>query len=94
MMYNLFVEIFLNLFMATVKKTVKKVAEKTPRLNKVLAHFKEENVFAKITKVITQLCVAIVAIIVIFSPDNAWVLGPIIGSLSIMGIALGYFASK
>jgi len=80
--------------MATVKKTTKKVAEKTPEANKVLSHLKEENVFAKITKVITQLCVAIVAIVVVFSPESTWVLGPIIGSLAIMGIALGYFASK
>jgi hypothetical protein len=59
-----------------------------------LAIEKEENVFSKITKVITQLCVGIVAIVVVFSPDNAWVLGPIIGSLAVMGISLGYFASK
>ncbi|MEZ4211176.1 MAG: hypothetical protein R3B39_02725 [Candidatus Paceibacterota bacterium] len=80
--------------MATVKKTTKKVAEKTPKESKSASHIKQENVFAKITKTIMQLCVAIVAIIVVFSPDTAWVLGPIIGSLSIMGIALGYFASK
>ncbi len=80
--------------MATVKKTTKKVAEKSPEVKKVPASLKEENVFAKITKTIMQLCVAIVAIVVVFSPDSTWVLGPIIGSLSIMGIALGYFASK
>jgi len=80
--------------MATVKKTTKKVAEKSPEIIKVPAHLKEENVFAKITKVVTQLCVAIVAIVVVFSPESAWVLGPIVGSLAIMGIALGYFASK
>jgi hypothetical protein len=80
--------------MATVKKTTKKVAEKSPEVKKVSAPFKEENVFAKITKVVTQLCVAIVAIVVVFSPESTWVLGPIIGSLAIMGIALGYFASK
>lgn len=80
--------------MATVKKTTKKVAEKSPEVKKVSVPLKEENVFAKITKTIMQLCVAIVAIVVVFSPDSTWVLGPIIGSLSIMGIALGYFASK
>ena len=80
--------------MATVKKTTKKVAEKSPEVKKVSASFKEENVFAKITKTIMQLCVAIVAIVVVFSPETTWVLGPIIGPLSIMGIALGYFASK
>lgn len=80
--------------MATVKKTTKKVADKSPETNKNSAHLKEENVFAKITRLVMQLCVAIVAIIVVFSPESTWVLGPIIGSLSIMGIALGYFASK
>jgi hypothetical protein len=81
--------------MATVKKTTtKKVAKESPVMPKNVAPQKEENVFAKITKTIMQLSVAIVAIIVVFSPDNTWVLGPIIGSLSIMGIALGYFASK
>ncbi len=80
--------------MATVKRTTKKVAEKSPETSKSSAPLKQENVFAKITKTITQLCVGIVAIVVVFAPDTAWVLGPIIGSLSIMGIALGYFASK
>ncbi len=80
--------------MATAKKTTKKVAKKSPEDKKVSAPIKEENVFAKITRLVMQICVAIVAIIVVFSPDSVWVLGPIIGSLSIMGIALGYFASK
>ncbi|MEZ4102988.1 MAG: hypothetical protein R3B55_00190 [Candidatus Paceibacterota bacterium] len=80
--------------MATVKKTTKKVAEKSPETKKTSAPLKEENVFAKIAKIVTQLSVAIVAIVVVFSPDSIWVLGPIVGSLSIMGIALGYFASK
>lgn len=79
--------------MATVKRT-KKVADTPSPSSKVVLSPKEENVFAKITKVTMQLCVAIVAIIVVFSPDSTWVLGPIIGSLAIMGIALGYFASK
>ncbi len=80
--------------MATAKKTTKKVADKSPAPSKVSTPLKEENVFSKITKTITQLCVAIVAIVVVFSPGDTWVLGPIIGSLSVMGIALGYFASK
>jgi len=76
----------------TDKKVTKKTTEKkTPTLE---TSKKEENVFSKITKTIMQLCVAIVAIVAVFSPENAWVLGPIIGALSIMGIALGYFASK
>lgn len=73
--------------MATTKRTKKETP--APVLSQ-----KEENVFARITKVITQLSIAIVAIVVVFSPENAWVLGPIIGSLAIMAIALGYFASK
>lgn len=81
--------------MATVKKTTtKKVAKESPVTPKNVAPQKEENVFAKITKTIMQLSVAIVAIVAVFSPETIWVLGPIIGSLSIMGIALGYFASK
>lgn len=72
--------------MPASKRTKKEVVAAEPS--------KEESVFARITKVIMQLSVAIVAIVVVFSPENAWVLGPIIGSLSIMAIALGYFASK
>ncbi len=76
----------------TDKKVTKKTTEKkTPTLE---ASKKEENVFSKITRIVMQLCVAIVAIVAVFSPENTWVLGPIIGALSIMGIALGYFASK
>lgn len=83
--------------MPAVKKTTKKVLkEKAPEANKPIkpAPIKEENVFSKITKIIMQLSVAIVALVAIFSPESAWVLGPVIGSLAIMGIALGYFASK
>lgn len=81
--------------MATVKKTTrKKVAKKTTPAAAPLKTEREENVFSKITKTVTQLCVGIVAIIVVFSPDSTWVLGPIIGSLAVMGISLGYFASN
>ncbi|MDQ5952872.1 MAG: hypothetical protein QG551_100 [Patescibacteria group bacterium] len=80
--------------MATKKISTKKVAKETPVKSATSSAESKENVFSKIAKVITQLCVATVAIVVVFAPENVWVLGPIIGSISIMGIALGYFASK
>lgn len=87
--------------MATKKVVKKKVAKKkTPKKSETTEVTikpepeNKENVFAKIARTITKLSVAIVAIVVIFSPENVWVLGPVIGSLAIMGISLGYFASK
>lgn len=78
----------------TTKKNVSEKAEAPAEKSLKILPTKEENVFSKIARTVTQLSVAIVALVAVFSPDNAWVLGPIIGSLAIMGIALGYFASK
>jgi predicted NBD/HSP70 family sugar kinase len=80
--------------MATTKRTTKKVTNKKVASVAPSSLEKNENVFARTTKSIAQLSVAIVAIVAVFSPENVWVLGPVIGSLAIMGIALGYFSSK
>jgi hypothetical protein len=34
------------------------------------------------------------SLVLIFSPANVWILGPVIGAMAIFGAALGYFASK
>jgi len=81
--------------MATKKVTSKNNID----TSKVIKSFKgshkvKESVVTEISKNILKLSFAIIAIVVIFSPENTWILGPIIGALAIMGISLGYFASK
>ena len=47
-----------------------------------------------ITAIVGGVSLAAVALIAIFSPDNISVAPWIVGGLSIMGIALGYFSSN
>ncbi len=54
----------------------------------------EKSVFVGIGGAIGFATAAIVALIVIFAPDKAWVAGPITACMAILGILLGFFASK
>ncbi|MBW8002883.1 MAG: hypothetical protein FVQ80_12820 [Planctomycetes bacterium] len=54
----------------------------------------KDNPFVAIAAVCGGMMVASVAIILIFAKDAAWVAAPIAASLAVMGIFLGYFASK
>ncbi len=54
----------------------------------------EKNPFVGIGASLGGISVAIVAIVLIFASSQAWVLAPVIGSLALLGIFLGYFASK
>ena len=38
--------------------------------------------------------VGIVALVCIFAKDKAWILGPVVGALALMGIALGALHAK
>ena len=38
--------------------------------------------------------IAIVAIVMVFASEQAWILAPIIGALALMGIFLGIFAAR
>ena len=55
---------------------------------------KESNPMVGIAGAIAGISVAIIAVYLSFARDQALYLIPIIASLAIMGIFLGYFASK
>ncbi len=55
---------------------------------------KEENPYVGIAGAVGGLTVAMVAIIAIFANQNIWVVAPVVASMSLLGILLGYFASK
>ena len=40
------------------------------------------------------IMIPLIAIILIFAKDEAWVIVPVAASMAVMGIFLGYFASK
>jgi len=54
----------------------------------------EKNPAVQIASVLATMTVAITAIVLIFARQEAWVLAPVVGSLAILGIFLGYFANK
>lgn len=58
-----------------------------------MVRLSDGNPFVRIAGVIGGIAVAITAIIGYFMSENAWILAPIIGTLAVMGILLGYFAS-
>ena len=54
----------------------------------------DKNPFVSIAAAIGGISVAIVAIVMLFSPNQAWVLAPVISSLALMGVILGFFAYR
>ena len=54
----------------------------------------QNSAYVGITALIGGVSLGVVAIIAIFSPENLSVAPWIVGGLSIMGIALGYFSSN
>lgn len=54
----------------------------------------DKNPMAGIAGVIGGTTIAMIALVLIFSPVNAWVIAPIVASMAVLGIFLGYFASK
>jgi len=55
---------------------------------------KDKNPFVGIAGVLGGISVAIVAIVVTIANNQAWILAPIIGALAVMGIFLGFAASR
>ena len=53
-----------------------------------------DNPFVGIGFVLGVISVAIVALVVLFASHEVWVIAPVIGALALMGMVLGYFASK
>ena len=54
----------------------------------------EKNPIVAITTVCGGVMIPIAAVVLIFAKEQAWVLTPIAIAIAIMGIFLGYFASK
>ena len=54
----------------------------------------KENPFVAIAAVCGGIMVPLVAVILIFAKEQAWVAVPIAAAMAVMGIFLGYFASK
>lgn len=52
------------------------------------------NKFVKIAGSIGGLMVGMAALVLIFAPNQAWILIYIVVAMAVMGIFLGYFASK
>lgn len=54
----------------------------------------DKNPYPGIAGAIGGTTIAMIALIVIFASQYAWVTVPIIAFMSLLGIMLGYFASK
>ena len=54
----------------------------------------EQNPFVAIVGVIAGIMLVMLLFVMIFEPSQAWILMPISGAMMILGITLGYFASK
>ena len=54
----------------------------------------EQNPFVAIAGVIAGVMLVMLLFVMIFEPSQAWILMPIAGAMMLLGIALGYFASK
>ena len=55
---------------------------------------KDTNLFVAIAAKIGSLCVGVVALFLIFSPQNISSIGWVIVPMCALGIGLGYFAGK
>ena len=53
-----------------------------------------KNPVVAIAGVCGGIMVPIVAVVLVFAKDQAWVLAPVAIAIAVMGIFLGYFASK
>ena len=54
----------------------------------------EKNPIVSIAAVCGGVIIPIAAVVLIFAKQEAWILAPIAMAIAIMGIFLGYFASK
>ncbi len=54
----------------------------------------EQNPFVAIAGAVAGITMVMLLFVVIFAKEQAWVMMPIAGAMTFMGIMLGYFASK
>ena len=55
---------------------------------------KEGDPFVAIAGVVSGIALVMLIFTLVFAPSQLWILMPIVGTMAILGIALGYFASK
>jgi len=55
---------------------------------------KDMNPFVAIATMIGSFCVGIVALFLVFSPNNIQYIGSVVIPMSFLGVGLGYFAKK
>lgn len=82
-----------------VQKRSRKVSVKTPATKNInenifIAEDRKNHSYSLIAKSVSIACVIMTALVISISPNAVWILGPIIGAMTIFGIAMGYFASK
>lgn len=79
------------------KRKPAKAVVKTELPKKILLvkkHATTDNTYVGISRSVATSSILITALVLIFSPSNVWILGPVIGAMAIFGIALGYFSQK
>jgi len=54
----------------------------------------EKNPYVGIASAIGGTMIAMIALIVIFANENAWVIAPLAAFMALLGIMLGYFAGR
>jgi len=54
----------------------------------------EKNTIVSIAGVCGGIMIPIIAVVLIFAKEQAWILAPITMAIAVMGIFLGYFAGK
>ncbi len=54
----------------------------------------QKDSFVQIARVIGIGSLGTVLFLALFAPQSLWVAAPVVGALVLMGIALGYFASR
>ncbi|MFH1132992.1 MAG: hypothetical protein V1735_00730 [Nanoarchaeota archaeon] len=55
---------------------------------------KEQNPLVSIAGSVGGITVAMIALVVIFARDQAWVIAPIVVAMAFLGVMLGHFATK
>ncbi|MBN2454101.1 hypothetical protein JXB11_00995 [Candidatus Woesearchaeota archaeon] len=59
-----------------------------------MAKKENKNEFSSIAGTVGGVTVGMIALIVIFASENAWVIAPVVAFMAVMGMTLGYFASR
>ncbi|MFW6230454.1 MAG: hypothetical protein ACOC32_00325 [Nanoarchaeota archaeon] len=54
----------------------------------------KDDPFVGIAAVVGGTTIGMIALIVIFASQYAWVIGPVVLAMALMGIGLGYFRAK